>query len=211
MLLKKYHLSAADITRVNLNYSEQIAALLNGRSTRRLRTEPASPRWRSKRVLLKNVMGGDQWYPNQEIAVVIYFGDFIENHHDAAQAPLSPAYLRGRTLLLRRSQRRTPGGPKRERCDRDSYQRTDMKDSRALSRDHAKFVNPPENQPRQHSQRLAILSRFGLNRRQRARGRHRRRVIYQCGGKKPGSTPMTTSTHSTATAWQARRLFRVTR
>jgi NitT/TauT family transport system substrate-binding protein len=93
MLLKKYRLSASDITRVNLNYSEQIAALENGKVDVTITTEPEAT-IAQQTGAAKNVMSGDQWYPNQEIAVVIYSGDFIKNHRDAAQAFMR-AYLRG--------------------------------------------------------------------------------------------------------------------
>lgn len=93
MLLKKYHLSAADITRVNLNYSEQIAALQNGKVDATITTEPEAT-IAQQTGAVKSVMSGDQWYPNQEIAVVIYSGDFIKNRHDVAQAFMR-AYLRG--------------------------------------------------------------------------------------------------------------------
>jgi NitT/TauT family transport system substrate-binding protein len=93
MLLKKYHLNAADITRVNLNYSEQIAALQNGKVDATITTEPQAT-MAQQTGAAKNVMGGDQWYPNQEIAVVMYSGDFMKNRRDTAQA-FTRAYLRG--------------------------------------------------------------------------------------------------------------------
>lgn len=93
MLLKKYHLKASDITRVNLNYSEQIAALQNGKVDATITTEPQAT-IAQQTGAVRNVMGGDQWYPNQEIAVVMYSGDFMKNHHDAALAFMR-AYLRG--------------------------------------------------------------------------------------------------------------------
>ena len=93
MLLKKYHLTSADITRVNLNYSEQIAALQNGKVDATITTEPQAT-MAEQTGAAKDVMGGDAWYPNQEIAVVMYSGDFIKNHRDTAQAFMR-AYLRG--------------------------------------------------------------------------------------------------------------------
>lgn len=93
MLLKKYHLTASDITRVNLNYSEQIAALQNGKVDATITTEPQAT-IAEQTGAVKNVMSGDQWYPNQEIAVIFFSGDFIKNRHDTAQAFMR-AYLRG--------------------------------------------------------------------------------------------------------------------
>lgn len=140
MLLKKYHLSAADITRVNLNYSEQIAALLNGKVDATITTEPQAT-MAQQTGAVKNVMGGDQWYPNQEIAVVIYSGDFMKNHHDAAQAFMR-AYLRGARYYYGALKDGHLAGPNASDVIAILTSATDMKDPALYRAITPSFVNP---------------------------------------------------------------------
>ena len=91
-LLKKYGLGWNDIKRVNLDYPEHVAAFANGKVDASITTEPEA----TLAELAGNVtriMGDDQWYPNQEISVLIFGGDFIKNHRDQAKKFMR-AYIR---------------------------------------------------------------------------------------------------------------------
>lgn len=92
-LLRKYNLKPDDVMRVNLNYSEQVAALQNGKVDATITTEPLET-LAVRRGIAKNVLSGDTWYPYQEIAVLIYGGDFIKNHRDLA-LKFMRAYIKG--------------------------------------------------------------------------------------------------------------------
>lgn len=82
-LLKKYGLTFADIRRVNLDYPEHVAALANGKIDASITAEPEA----SSAVKLGaavRVMNSDQWYPSQQLSVVIFGGDFAKTKRDAA-------------------------------------------------------------------------------------------------------------------------------
>lgn len=82
-LLRKYRLKLDDVNRINLNYSEQLAALTNGKVDATITTEPLAT-VALQRGIARNMLSGDTWYPYQEVAVLIYGGDFVKNHRDVA-------------------------------------------------------------------------------------------------------------------------------
>jgi len=91
-LLKKYGLSFSDIKRVNLDYPEHVAGLSNGKVDASITSEPEASEAVKIGVAVR-VMNSDQWYPGQQLSVVIFGGDFAKNHHDVALRFMR-AYLR---------------------------------------------------------------------------------------------------------------------
>lgn len=91
-LLKKYGLTFSDVNVVNLGYPEHVAAFANGKIDASITTEPQATLAELGGNVTR-VMGDDQWYPNQEISVLIFGGDFIKNHRDEAKKFMR-AYLR---------------------------------------------------------------------------------------------------------------------
>jgi len=92
-LLKKYGLTWNDIKRVNLDYPEHVAALQNGKVDASITSEPEASEAEAGGGVTR-IMGDDAWYPNQQISVLIYSGDFIKLHRDLAKKFMR-AYLRG--------------------------------------------------------------------------------------------------------------------
>jgi len=91
-LLKKYGLGWSDVKVVNLSYPNHVAAFANGKVDASITTEPEATLAELQGGVTR-VMGDDQWYPNQQISVMIYGGEFMKNHRDQAKKFMR-AYLR---------------------------------------------------------------------------------------------------------------------
>jgi NitT/TauT family transport system substrate-binding protein len=82
-LLAKYGLNFSDIKRVNLDYPEHVAAFSNAKIDAAITSEPDATAAEKLGVAVR-VMGSDQWYPRQQLSVVIFGGDFAKSHRDVA-------------------------------------------------------------------------------------------------------------------------------
>jgi NitT/TauT family transport system substrate-binding protein len=91
--LKKYGLDWSDISRQNLPYPEHVAALENGKVDAAYTAEPFAT-IAEKSGAAKVVQRDDQWYPDQQLSVVLYGGDFMQKRPDLARRFMR-GYLRG--------------------------------------------------------------------------------------------------------------------
>lgn len=92
-ILKIAGLSAADVERVHMGFTQMVLALQNKAVDAALITEPSATRAIQSGVAVK-VIGDDEAYPNHQLAVVFYSGDFAKTRPDAARSFMR-AYLRG--------------------------------------------------------------------------------------------------------------------
>jgi NitT/TauT family transport system substrate-binding protein len=91
-LLQKAGLKYDDVEHVFLAFPEQVVALQNGSIDATCVLEP----WATQAVKLgiaTRVAGDDSWYPNQQLAVVLYSVDFAAKRQDAANR-FMVAYVR---------------------------------------------------------------------------------------------------------------------
>jgi NitT/TauT family transport system substrate-binding protein len=91
-LLQKAGLKYDDVEHVFLGFPEQVVALQNGSIDATCVLEP----WATQAVKLgtaTRVYGDDNWYPNQQLAVVLYSVDFAAKRQDAANR-FMVAYVR---------------------------------------------------------------------------------------------------------------------
>jgi NitT/TauT family transport system substrate-binding protein len=93
VLLKSAGLTLDDIKRVYLSYPDQVVALRTGSIDAALPLEPDAT-LAVKSGIAVRIVGGDAFYPNQEISVVMYGGPFIKNHRDLG-VKFMRAFLRG--------------------------------------------------------------------------------------------------------------------
>lgn len=92
-VLTKAGLHFGDVKRVALPYVQHQIALQNGAVDATLTVEPYATLAVESGVAVK-VMGNDQFYPNQQVSVLLYSGAFIKNHRDLA-LHFMRAYIRG--------------------------------------------------------------------------------------------------------------------
>lgn len=91
-LLQKGGLKYDDVEHVFLGFPEQVVALQNGSIDATCLLEP----WATQAVklgLATRINGDDTWYPNQQMAVVLYSVDFATKRQDAANR-FMVAYVR---------------------------------------------------------------------------------------------------------------------
>jgi NitT/TauT family transport system substrate-binding protein len=81
VLLKKAGLTPADIKVAYLAYPEQVVALKNGSVDAALSLEPFATEAVENGAAVR-IAGDDEFYPNQEISVIMYGGGFVKNHRD---------------------------------------------------------------------------------------------------------------------------------
>lgn len=93
VLLKKAGLTFDDVTRVYLSYPDQVVAIKTGSIDAALPTEPSAEEMFSDGAAVK-IVGMDRIYPNQEISVLMFGGQFIANHRDVA-VRFMRGFLRG--------------------------------------------------------------------------------------------------------------------
>lgn len=92
-LLEKGGLKYDDVQHVYIGFSDQVTAFRNGSIDATVSLEP----WGAQEVrngVAVRIMGNDKFYPNQQIAVVLYGGDFITKRNDVAKR-FMVAYVRG--------------------------------------------------------------------------------------------------------------------
>jgi NitT/TauT family transport system substrate-binding protein len=81
VLLKKARLTPSDIKVAYLAYPEQVVALRNSSVDAALSLEPFATEAIENGSAVR-IAGDDEFYPNQEISVIMYGGSFIKNHRD---------------------------------------------------------------------------------------------------------------------------------
>ncbi|MDP3673379.1 MAG: ABC transporter substrate-binding protein [Telluria sp.] len=92
-ILKKAGLGASDVERVHMGFPQHVLALQNKAIDAALTTEPSATRAVQSGAAVK-VIGDDEVYPNHQLAVVLYSGEFAKSKPEAAQRFMR-AYLRG--------------------------------------------------------------------------------------------------------------------
>ena len=92
-LLAKYGLGWSDVNRQNLPYPDHVAALENGKVDAAYTAEPFAT-IAEKGGAAKAIARDDQWYPDQQLSVVLYGGDFMLKRPELARRFMR-GYLRG--------------------------------------------------------------------------------------------------------------------
>ena len=82
--LKSVGLRSADVERVFLGFPQHVLALQNKAVDAALTTEPSATEAIRRGVAVK-VMGDDEIYPDHQLAVILYSGQFINDQPDAAR------------------------------------------------------------------------------------------------------------------------------
>jgi NitT/TauT family transport system substrate-binding protein len=90
---KKAGLKFSDVNEVALDYPDHVIGLKNKSVDASITIEPFATAVIESGAA-KRIMGNDEYYLNQEVAVLIYGGQFIRTHHDAA-LKFMKAYIRG--------------------------------------------------------------------------------------------------------------------
>ena len=91
--LKLGGLKYTDVQRVFMGFPQHVVALQNKAVDAAMTTEPSATRAVQSRAAVR-VMGDDEIYPNHQLAVVLYGGDFAAKQPDTARRFMR-AYLRG--------------------------------------------------------------------------------------------------------------------
>lgn len=91
-VLKRAGLKSTDVKRVFMGFPQHVLALQNKAVDASLTTEPSATRAVQSGAAVR-IMGDDEIYPNHQLAVVLYAGDFIKSNPDAARRFMR-AYLR---------------------------------------------------------------------------------------------------------------------
>lgn len=92
-ILIKAGLKIGDVERVYMGFPQQVMALQNNAVDAAMITEPSATKAVQSGAAVK-VIGGDEAYPNQQLAVVLYSGSFALERPEAAHRFMR-AYLRG--------------------------------------------------------------------------------------------------------------------
>jgi len=90
--LKKAGLKYSDVERVFLGFPQHVVALQNKAVDASMTTEPSATKAIQSGAAVK-IMGDDEIYPNHQLAVILYSGQFIKDQPDAARRFMR-AYLR---------------------------------------------------------------------------------------------------------------------
>ena len=90
--LKKGGLKYNDVERVFMGFPQHVMALQNKAVDAAMTTEPSATRAVQSGAAVR-VMGDDEIYPNHQLAVVLYSGNFIKTNPEAARGFMR-AYLR---------------------------------------------------------------------------------------------------------------------
>ena len=92
-ILRKTGLKEDDITLENLSFGDSLAALSTGSVDAAYLIEPLMQS-AEERGIGKILLTGDQIYPNQQVAVLLFGPDFVQHRPDVAQRFMT-AYLKG--------------------------------------------------------------------------------------------------------------------
>lgn len=91
--LKRGGLKWSDIEVTYLGFPQHVVAFQNKAIDASVTTEPSATK-AEQLGLARRVAGGDQVFPNQQVAVILYGGRFIKDHPDEGRKFMK-AYLRG--------------------------------------------------------------------------------------------------------------------
>lgn len=92
-ITRKAGLKFSDVNEVALDYPDHVIGLKNKSIDASVTIEPFATA-AIESGAAKRIMGNDEYYINQEVAVLIYGGQFIRSHHDAALRFMR-AYIKG--------------------------------------------------------------------------------------------------------------------
>lgn len=92
-ILKLAGLNASDVERIHMGFTQMVLALQNGAVDAALITEPSATRAIQSGAAIK-VIGDDEAYPDHQLAVVFYSGNFAKTRPEDARSFMR-AYLRG--------------------------------------------------------------------------------------------------------------------
>jgi NitT/TauT family transport system substrate-binding protein len=92
-ILRKNGLKEADLTLENLTFGDSLAALASGSVDAAYLIEPLMQSAEEKNIG-KILLTGDQIYPNQQVAVLLYGSDLVQHRPDVAERFMK-AYLKG--------------------------------------------------------------------------------------------------------------------
>jgi NitT/TauT family transport system substrate-binding protein len=92
-ILRKTAMKEDDLTLENLTFGDSLAALASGSVDAAYLIEPLMQSAEEKNIG-KILLTGDQIYPNQQVAVLLYGSDLVQHRPDVAQRFMK-AYLRG--------------------------------------------------------------------------------------------------------------------
>lgn len=92
-MLKKAGLKTSDVERVFMGFPQHVLALQNKAVDAALTTEPSATKAVQSGAAVR-ILGDDEVYPNHQLAVVLYSGNFAQEKPDAARRFMR-AYLRG--------------------------------------------------------------------------------------------------------------------
>ncbi|MDI4654910.1 ABC transporter substrate-binding protein [Xanthobacter autotrophicus] len=81
-ILGAHGLTYKDVNHIYIGYPQQIAAFTTGAIDAAITTEPSATQAANNNVAVRFVVDG---YPNQQVAVLLYGGDFIAKRREAAQ------------------------------------------------------------------------------------------------------------------------------
>jgi NitT/TauT family transport system substrate-binding protein len=91
--LKRGGLKWSDVEVTYLGFPQHVVAFQNKAIDASVTTEPSATKAEQMKVAVR-VAGGDQVFPNQQVAVILYGGQFIKEHADEGRKFMK-AYLKG--------------------------------------------------------------------------------------------------------------------
>ncbi|HZQ62312.1 MAG TPA: ABC transporter substrate-binding protein [Casimicrobiaceae bacterium] len=138
--LKKAGLKYSDVERVFLGFPQHVVALQNKAVDASMTTEPSATRAIKSGAAVR-IMGDDEIYPYHQLAVVLYSGDFVKNHRDAALRFMK-AYLRGVRDYNDALANGRIAGPNADEVIRILTESTQIKDPAIFREIHAQGCNP---------------------------------------------------------------------
>jgi NitT/TauT family transport system substrate-binding protein len=137
---EKAGLTFADVKKVALDYPDHVVGFKNGSIDASVTIEPFAT------AIVKSgdatrVLSSDQFYPNQEVAVLIYSGAFIKAHRDTGLRFMR-AYLKGVRYYNDALARGTISGPNADDVIKILTDRTAIKDPAVYREVTANGVDP---------------------------------------------------------------------
>ena len=138
--LKKGGLKYSDVERVFLPFPQHVAALQNKAVDAAMTTEPSATKAVQSGAAVR-VMGDDEIYPNHQLSVVLYSGDFIKNNPDAAKRFMR-AYIRATRLYNDALKDGRLAGPGAEDIISIMTEYTNVKDPAVYRAISLQFCNP---------------------------------------------------------------------
>src|SRR5438270_1253348 len=138
--LKKGGLKYSDVERVFLGFPQHVVALQNKAVDASMTTEPSATRAVQSGAAVR-VMGDDEIYPNHQLAVILYGGQFIKEQPDAARRFMR-AYLRAVRDYNDALVGGKIAGPNADEVIKILTESTEIKDPAIFREIHAQGCNP---------------------------------------------------------------------